>query len=375
MNIFNRFFIRFVIGTAIALIPWLSYAQTAPTAAILAIDAKGTVQEGPIFTNLLRLELQKIDTFQVVDKYDMIDLLKDSEIIVEECFSKRCLMETGKILNADRMLTGSVERFGEKIMITLRLLDVQKGEFVKTEVSEFLNMQPEIQKMLEMSLNNLFGRANDPMLINNLTYYNTVKVSPTTRIINNGPRMGAAYVFGRSGDRLQAPLNEGGYDVLPVISQFGYQHELQYMSSGNFQALAEFLVMVGGLEQSMFIPSFVILNGFRDSKTGIEFGFGPSISVRKTAEGYFEDGKWKLGNEWVGQDMNGNPIPNPNPITEQLDKRGDYGVFSRWIWSIGKTFRSGYLNIPVNVYASPRKDDWQVGMSMGFNLRRPVQGR
>ena len=35
---------------------------------------------------------------------------------------------------------------------------------------------------------------------------------------------------------IRAPRNEGGYDGYPVLSQFGYQNEIRYLSAGNFNA-------------------------------------------------------------------------------------------------------------------------------------------
>ncbi|MEM7509453.1 MAG: hypothetical protein AAF388_00890 [Bacteroidota bacterium] len=83
------------------------------------------------------------------------------------------------------------------------------------------------------------------------------------------------------------------------------------------------------------------------------------------SEGYFDgEGNWQLTQEWEGD------LADRPSLSKQIDKRGTPEFFSRWVWSVGKTFRSGYLNIPVNVYASPHKEDWMVGLSVGFNVRR-----
>ena len=37
----------------------------------------------------------------------------------------------------------------------------------------------------------------------------------------------------------------------------------------------------------MFSPSFALLNGFRSSKNGWEFGFGPTFRLTKMAKGYY----------------------------------------------------------------------------------------
>lgn len=177
--------------------------------------------------------------------------------------------------------------------------------------------------------------------------------------------MGVAYTTGESGERLQAPEKEGGFDMFPVITQFGYQWETQYLSSGNFQALIEFVGLIGGLETGRFVPSLSFMNGFRNSKSGWEIAFGPSFKLVKYATGYYENGHWYLENEWdygLGE--------NPYELQEQLDSRGDIRLSTNLVIAIGKTFKSGYLNIPVNVYVVPNKKGTIIGTSVGFNISK-----
>jgi len=41
--------------------------------------------------------------------------------------------------------------------------------------------------------------------------------------------------------------------------------------------------------------------------------------------------------------------------------------------AIGKTFTSGYLNIPVNAYFSPRKEGNVFGLTFGFNVSKTTR--
>ena len=66
-----------------------------------------------------------------------------------------------------------------------------------------------------------------------------------------------------------------------IMSQFGWQFETQIVSTrtGN-QALMEWVVLVGGVEQDELNLSLSWLAGYR-VPNGIELGVGPNISVRK----------------------------------------------------------------------------------------------
>ncbi len=130
-------------------------------------------------------------------------------------------------------------------------------------------------------------------------------------------RMGVSFTTGKTGDRLMAPTSEGGYNMFPITSMFGYQHELQYLSAGEFQALFEFLGTIQGLESGKVVPAITVMNGFRFNKSGIEIAFSPSFRGVQLAKGYYDsDNKWHLENEM--------PEGTNFEILEQLDQRGDF---------------------------------------------------
>lgn len=336
------------------------------TLAILSISSKAITADAVTLRNILQLEVEKTNVYSVMDKYDIQDILSKSDEEFKDCYGKTCLVEVGKILKVDNMLTGNIERFGEKIIITLRLINVQTESTVKVQVGEYINLQEELQKMIMVTVNNLFGIKNDENLVSLLVDYDGPIASPKTTLNLNGPRMGVSYTIGDAAERLQASKSDGGYEMFPVITQFGYQFETQYLSAGSFQALLEAIVLVGGLESGKFIPSVSLLNGFRSSANGWEFAFGPTFKIVKTATGYYdESGDWHLEYEW-----DPNTGENPYELQELPDNRGSVKVSTNLVLAIGKTFKSGYLNIPVNVYVVPNKKGTIIGTSVGFNIGR-----
>lgn len=343
-------------------------AQPNKSIAVSNIDTRGMSIDPVAMGNLLRIEIEKKKLFDVIDKYDMRDLLSEKGLSLEECYGKTCILELGRALNVDQALTGSVERFSDKIVISLRLFDVKNGSVLNTDVAEYQYAPDEIDLMIRISVNNILGLENDANLVSLLADYEEPVSTKLTNMTLNGPRMGAAYLTGDFARALTAPKSSGGYGGYPILSQLGYQYEIQYLSAGNFNALVEFLPIVSGLEQGLFIPSVVFMNGFRFGDGNWEFAFGPSVGIRKMANGYYdENNNWQLAKDWYNQD----PVPefpNPYEIISRMDSRGTAKLGSRWIWAIGKTFQSGYLNIPVNIYVSPQKQGWYIGASVGFNV-------
>jgi hypothetical protein len=143
---------------------------------------------------------------------------------------------------------------------------------------------------------------------------------PAREIDLSGPRFG----FTSLSDGIVAKLHERDIDVKPLITQFGWQFERQFYSKhGGVSALNEWVVLVGGLDQGVPIPSVSWLVGLRSS-SGAEFGVGPNVTPAGVALAF----------------------------------------------AAGVTFRSGFLNVPVNVAVVPSKDGLRMSMLSGFSWRR-----
>lgn len=365
--------LNWIAVTVLCVVSYAASAQEKPSLTVLNIDAQGVEFTSVQLGNLVRIEMDKLNKFEVMDKYDVAYLVEKNALNIENCYGKICLLEVGNLINSDKMFTGSVERYGKTIIITLRLIDVKKGIIEETQVNEFLNLQNEIQKMISITVNDLFGLENDEAVVSLLTqkenFDNAITLPDEPRLNLSGPRMGVSLLTGEAGAVYRAPEIEGGFDAYPLLFQFGYQFEVQYLNEGNVQGLFEFIPLVSGLEQGFFIPSMTILHGLRSNKNGLEFAFGPTLSVARRANGYYDaDNVWHLQEDWWLANPNGEP--NPFEVTSRLDSRGSLNFSTGFVVAAGFTFKSGKLNIPVNAYVVPRKDNFRIGVSFGFNARR-----
>ena len=335
---------------------------------VLNIDAKNVGYDPAQMGNLVRLELEKLDTFDVMDRYDVSYLVQKNNLQINNCYGKICLVDLGKQLGADKMLTGSIEVYGDAIIYTMRWIDIKTESIEITKVVEFLNMQNEIQTMTSVMLREMFGRPVDPnvksQLIKPDSYEARSRIPHTERMNLNGPRMGCAFYTDRTASIIRSPKSQGGFDAAPVMFQFGYQFEKQYFAAGQFQALFEFVPAITGLDQGIFIPSVTVMNGMRMNAKGWEIGFGPTFTLITREEGFYYNNNWTRRSDY-------NPaIHGPAPeFIHRLDSRGDVYLNSAFIFAIGKTFRSGNMNIPVNVYGVPGRDGWRIGVSFGYNAR------
>jgi hypothetical protein len=335
---------KFKFLTFILLFSIVSFAQDVPSVAVLDFDTRGynEVERYQIIQKL-SLEMINMEGYEVMDNYDIEYISDRDEIDFTGCFSRICLKELGEKLDVNFILTGSMNLLGEKVSTTVRLFDVNKGSFVNSANRNYVDVPKNDLLMAELTLNDMMGIQNDPELVRRVTIandYENILNNPFDRtIVAEGPRMGFGFVTGNNAKILARPIDSGGFNMgIPLMSQFGYQFEKAYITTGNWQALAEIIPLISGLESNRFVPNLTILNGLRNNNSGLEFAFGPTIDVSRTMDG-------------------------------QLDSRGVATISTALVFSVGKTIKSGEMNFPINAYLIPPKDgsSYRFGLSMGWN--------
>tara|TARA_R100001443_G_scaffold105193_2_gene114122 strand:- start:850 stop:1341 length:492 start_codon:yes stop_codon:yes gene_type:complete len=135
-----------------------------------------------------------------------------------------------------------------------------------------------------------------------------------------GPRVGLTFLTpGFMADELETSM----------ITQYGWQWESRFADNGDIAGLVEWVVVVGGMERQMFLPSISSLVGVRTGE-GMEYAVGPNLSA-------------------TGINM---------------------------VFTIGKNFKSGDLNFPVNLAFVPNGSVWgededsgaRISIMVGFNM-------
>jgi len=362
-----------------------AFAQGNSSIAVANPNIEGLYATPEMCAKMIRLELSKLNKYSVYDKFDMQDVY-DSNESYKTCLSKSCLVEFGQKLGANYMITGSFDLLGNKIVITLKMIDVANNSVYKSGLKEFTNQEKELQRMVEVLLAEMLDIPVNKELSDRLKFDNDIITKANVgKVSNSGPRVGVGVMTGAFYEYANRSKSQGGLDIFPAVSMIGYQLEAQYVGTDNFSALAEFILNVNGLEQGKFIPTLSILNGFRFGDAGWEFAFGPGFTLTKTSMGRFVDGDYQTQGEyrdyWEGQ-WDGNPatysqhMNNPdyvdimNSMEETLDDRADVKGAFMFVMAFGRTFRAGALNIPVNIFYSSRGKGGIAGLNVGFNVTK-----
>ena len=134
-----------------------------------------------------------------------------------------------------------------------------------------------------------------------------------------GPRIGCTVLT----PGVLSKVQERVPGLSPFLTQFGWQFETRLFRLPNgLSGLAEFIPLIGGLEQSVFIPSLSGLLGIRGPK-GFEVGMGPNVTPMGTSV----------------------------------------------VLAMGTSFRSNGINFPVNVAVVPGNGGARISLLVGFNAR------
>jgi hypothetical protein len=366
------------------LIGIFSQAQTdqVPTIAVANPNVNGLTVKPESVAKMMRLEAIKLNKYKVYDEYDMADVLKAKEEYRSQCYGQNCLLKLGAELNVNYVMCGSVDGLGNKIALTIKIVDVKNQTLYKSSVKEFDNQETEIQRMIEILLYEMHGFTVDKVIADRLAFKNEVITSNNIGKINNsGPRIGGAALVGSLNEFATRSTSEGGLDIAPFVSMIGYQFEGQYVGTENFSALVEGIINVSGLEQGKFLPSFTLMNGFRFGKSGWEFAFGPRLSVKHTSQGFFDtdnlysqNGKYFSESDWVKYAANNQVTLNEAyTFEENLDMRGSSKLSTSFVVGFGRTFRAGSLNVPVNLFYTSQKGGGFAGINVGFNVQKSKQ--
>jgi len=92
-----------------------------------------TEEQGRILADQVRNSLQKLDSFQVVERGQM-DLILQEQGFQQSgvCNSSGCAVQAGQLMGVDQVVAGSVGKLGDLWLMTLRRIDVESGLILQT---------------------------------------------------------------------------------------------------------------------------------------------------------------------------------------------------------------------------------------------------
>jgi len=104
-------------------------------------------QETITLGNRLRSMLVKTNAFIVLERGQMDDVLSEQGFQQTGCTTTECAVEMGRLLNVQKMISGTIGKLGKTYTIDLSLIDVQTAQIEK---SFFRDFKGEIDGLLDL---------------------------------------------------------------------------------------------------------------------------------------------------------------------------------------------------------------------------------
>ncbi len=85
-------------------------------------------EKARFLSDILRSFLANDKRFTLVDRNNMEAILKEQGFQISDyCDSSECSVRVGRLLGVEKMVSGTIGRLGERLMVTLQILDVETG--------------------------------------------------------------------------------------------------------------------------------------------------------------------------------------------------------------------------------------------------------
>ena len=103
---------------------------------IAVIDLSNTgglsQQESVTLTNRLRSMLVRTDAFIVLERGKMEGILQEQGFQQSGCTSTECVVEMGKMLNVQKIISGSIGKVGKIYTIDISLIDIKTARIERS---------------------------------------------------------------------------------------------------------------------------------------------------------------------------------------------------------------------------------------------------
>ena len=117
------------------------FAQTPRKTTLALMDLTTTgisKSEGAILTDALLSYLVNTNYYEIVERSKRDEILKEQGFAQSgACNETACLIEVGKYLSVQKMIGGSVGKFGQTWTVNIRLLDVRTGKVEKACIKNY----------------------------------------------------------------------------------------------------------------------------------------------------------------------------------------------------------------------------------------------
>ena len=135
-------------------------AQTPETSGIsfIGFDSSDLTESGSaILAELVRREISLAPGFSLIERQDLGTILTEHELQMSALFDGDSAVSVGRLLGADFVMLGRIGKLGTLYIISLRMVDVSRGEVVRAVTEEYLGPIEDLRKPVRIAAQRILG--------------------------------------------------------------------------------------------------------------------------------------------------------------------------------------------------------------------------
>jgi len=134
------------------------FAQEKMNLAVAEFEARNvSAMDAAAISDFVRTELVKTGSFNILERRNMEHLLSEQKFQMTGCTTEECAVKMGQVLNVQRIIIGTLLKFGAKWYVNADMIDVESAKIISSEKVE-ANAQEELVELMEVLAATLSGK-------------------------------------------------------------------------------------------------------------------------------------------------------------------------------------------------------------------------
>ena len=124
----------------------------------IGFDSSDLTESGrAILAELVRREISLAPGYSLMERQDLGSVLAEQELRLSALFDGEGAVTVGRLLGADFVMLGRIGKLGTLYIISLRMVDVSKGEVVRAVTEEYLGPIEDLRKPVRIAAQRILG--------------------------------------------------------------------------------------------------------------------------------------------------------------------------------------------------------------------------
>ncbi len=169
-----------------------AFSEKKTVIAVLDIKALGVSKmTAKVASNMIRSDLVNMGSFSVVERAQIDMILKEQGFQQTGCTDQECAVKVGRLVSARKILIGELQKLGSVMIITVRIVDVEKG------ISEYAARdKAKSEEVLDEAITRITGKLAE-RIVGMETVSTTSKHISTPKHVSTPKKASGGFLIGK----------------------------------------------------------------------------------------------------------------------------------------------------------------------------------